>query len=228
MGGSPKRFHASEQEDYRLKGSLKTSGISVGGEGRRKAEKGRGKKRAEDERVRRGEGSQLKPGVAYVRSLSFPPDVLNLGPVLQPSRKTTKRTKSKDRQHPSVDDKNSASTCGLSDSEKGTSSSTAKPFSEPPELPKLFNFSELSKQEVGRETETQQSEGQPEGEKNGVFVFSATSPSSPSHVSGKRRNATVRFSPSTLEGSDSEEGSGEEEEMAILAQQLELGSDNVS
>ena len=226
--GSPKRFHASEQGGDRLRESLQISGISVGGEERGKAEKVRGKRRAEGGRERGGGGSQLKPGTGYVRSLSFPPDVLNLGSVMQPSGKTTKHKKSKDRQRPSADDKNSASIGGVSDSEKGTSSSTAKPFGEPPELPKLFNFSELSKQDVGHGAETQQSEGQPEREKNGVFVFSATSPSSPSQVSGKRRNATVRFSPSSLDESDNEEGSGKEEEMAILAQQLELGSDNVS
>ena len=191
----------------------------MGGEERGKAEKVRGKRRAEGGRERGGGSSQLKPGMGYVRSLSFPPDVLNLGPVLQPSGKTAKRKKPKDRQRSSADDKNS---------EKGTSSSTAKPFSESPELPKLFNFSELSKKDVGHEAEIQQSEGQPEGEKNGVFVFSATSPFSPSQVSGKRRNARVRFSPSSLDESNNEEGSGEEEEMAILAQQLELGSDNVS
>jgi len=117
---------------------------------------------------------------------------------------------------------------------------TFRTIPKPPELPKMFNFSEMSRKitdmdALVKEKEMQQGKGPPEGDKDNVFVFSASSPASPPHVSGKRKNAVVRFSLSG--GSEEEsreggscEGEGAEgaEEMALLAQQLDLESDNDS
>ena len=116
---------------------------------------------------------------------------------------------------------------------------TFRTIPKPPELPEMFNFSEMSrkitdKDALVKEKEMQQGKGPPEGDKDNVFVFSASSPASPPHVSGKRKNAVVRFSLSG--GSEEEsreggscEGEGAEgaEEMALLAQQLDLESDTV-
>ena len=111
---------------------------------------------------------------------------------------------------------------------------------EPPEVPKAFDF--LTK--LPRQHSDPGQDPQPEGEdektvsdtsqKGGVFVFTASDPTSPDQVPVKRKNAAVGFcfSPAEERGGEGLGGGAVppkglgEEDMAVLAQQLGLESDN--
>ena len=112
------------------------------------------------------------------------------------------------------------------------------------EVPKSFNFTELnqSNEEV-QDTKCSKSlslrspspKAKDVEDKNGVFVFSAMSPTSPEQVVVKRKNAAVsfKFDPEVIESeervvSGGVRGEAGEDEMVLLAQQLELDSDTVS
>ena len=115
---------------------------------------------------------------------------------------------------------------------------------EPPEVPKAFNFSaKLPEQDSGSDQDTQPqgedekavSEPENRSEKEGVFVFTASDPTSPDQVPVKRKNAAVGFCFSPEQEREGEqlgraalppEVKGDED-MALLAQQLGLESDNV-
>ena len=105
------------------------------------------------------------------------------------------------------------------------------------EVPRKFDFTGGKGQSTGQEEEEElpkdakddvNERGQRE---EGVFVFTATNkgssvdPASPDYVKSKRKDAGVHFDLSSGGGGGGEEG---RDEMAALAQQLELGgSDNV-
>ena len=115
------------------------------------------------------------------------------------------------------------------------------------EVPKKFHFSGSSGDNTGQglsEQESNEQQNDRSQTEEGVFVFTATTassssnPSSPDYVKSKRKNAGVSFNllPQEIVTLGEGEGEGEGEvgekardEMAVLAQQLELGgSDNVS
>ena len=108
------------------------------------------------------------------------------------------------------------------------------------EIPKNFDFSGSSENATGEALPKQDADTNEVNERDktedGVFVFTATTsssndPSSPDYVKSKRRPAigSVTFNLSPEEIGSRGEGERSRDEMAILAQQLELGgSDNVS
>ena len=108
------------------------------------------------------------------------------------------------------------------------------------EVPKNFDFSGSSDNAMGEALPKQDADTNEVNERGkteeGVFVFTATTsssndPSSPDYVKSKRRPAVggVTFNLSPEEIGRAGEGERPRDEMAILAQQLELGgSDNVS
>ena len=150
------------------------------------------------------------------------------------AKRSSKHVEFEDEQQASVGGKTLNSVSGVLETEKVDATAVGI-IPTPPELPKMFNFFEMrSGSDVPveeKEKDVQQGKALPEGDKDNVFVFSASSPASPPLVSGKRKNAVVRFSFSGGSEGESHEGEGEgegAEEMAMLAQQLELESDNVS
>lgn len=95
-------------------------------------------------------------------------------------------------------------------------------------LPKSFDFSsQLSTSSASEEFHTPEGISPSHDDKENVFVFSASSPV----LQGKRRNAATAVTPPLLEVAGEGEGSDSEatsREVAMLTQQLELGSDDVS
>ena len=97
-----------------------------------------------------------------------------------------------------------------------------------PDVPKMFNFSENSPVKFEESVKEKEAVGETE---RGVFMFTASPNKSGGEVVGgveEEEEEEVRSKPLVRRGAADEGGSRESEEVAVLAQQLQLDSDNVS
>ena len=99
-----------------------------------------------------------------------------------------------------------------------------------PDVPKMFNFSENSPVKFEESVKAKEAVGEA---KRGVFMFTASPNKSGGEVVGgvegeEEEEEEVRSKPLVRRGAADEGGSRESEEVAVLAQQLQLDSDNVS